>query len=139
MKIESLLNKYLILEENEPDDDQEVVEPVFDMMVDLLVSLNPEDFNEKQQAIMGNILYELGLLTDDEEEDDLSENEDLFERKVMKIKRREHLALHKAYKRNKAKFKMMNKMYRKTAAYKMWKKKHKRMVKAGRTKTKKYV
>lgn len=133
MQLDSLLKKYLLLEQEEDDHDI-----VFDMMVDLINTLEPDDLSEDQQDMLGNILNELGLLEDDEEEDDEDED-DLSERKIMKVKRKAHLLMKKAYKRNKAKFKMMNKKYRKTSAFKKWKKKHKRMVKMGRTKTKRYV
>jgi len=118
----------------------EAGDPVFDMMVELLCSLSPDELTEDQQDTLGNILSELGFLDEDESDnEDEEDSAEVSEKKIMKISRRAHMAAHKDYKRNRARFKLLNKMYRKTAAFKKWKKKHKRMVKAGRTKTKKYV
>jgi hypothetical protein len=147
MNIEDRLNKYLMIEQEEVDYDMEDTNPVFDMMVDLVSSLDADSLDEDQQDLLGNILDTLESLGidaeddefDDSEEDGLEEDTDLSEKRIQKISRRAHLAMRKDYKRNKAKFKMMNKRFRKTAAFKIWKRKHKRLVRAGRTKTKKYV
>jgi hypothetical protein len=146
--IENKIKEYLALEMDQiiEQEQEDETDPVFDMMVDLITSLDADSLTDDQAELLGDILDsvdELGLDDDDDSEDDDSEDDDsedeVSEKKIQKISRKEHLSLRKDYKRNKAKFKMMNKMFRKTSAYKMWKKKHKRMVKAGRTKTKKYV
>jgi hypothetical protein len=147
MELTERLKKYILTEQEEnPEADDNSTNEIYGMMVDLICSLDVDSLNDDQYELLGDILSNFGLLTpeqeDDEEdtEDDTEEETDeLSEKKVQKIKRREHLQLHKMYKRNKAKFKMMNKKYRRSARYKMYVKKHKRMVKAGRTRKKKYV
>jgi len=142
--IEDRIKQYLMTEQDEMEEQDDDTDPVFDMMVDLIASLDPDTLDDNQVELLGDILEtleELGIEDDDEENEDSSEEDDkeLSEKKIQKISRKAHLALKKDYKRNKNKFKLMNKMFRKTAAYKMWKLKHKRLVKAGRTKKKKYV
>ena len=139
--IEDKIAKYLMIEDDGPADemdDEDAGDLVFDMMVDLLSSIDPDSLSEFQADMLGNILDEVERI-DDEEDDSEDEEDDVSEKRIQKISRKEHITLKKDYKRNKAKFKLMNKMFRKTSAFKVWKKKHKRLVKAGRTKTKKYV
>lgn len=119
--------------EQEEMDDDGPDDPVIDMMIDLISSLDPDSLGEDQQDLLGNILDELGLVDGDEGDDELEES------KIQKISRKEHLGLKKDYRRNKAKLLRISKMFRKTAAFKLWVKKHKRMVRAGKTKHKKYV
>jgi hypothetical protein len=143
VSIEDKLKEYL---ENTSQDPIEIVEQgeedideTFDMMVDLIHSLDADALDEDQQSLLGDILDSIDSLEDEDEDPNEIEDDEVSEKRIQKISRRSHLLAKKAYKRNKAKFKMINKKFRKTAAFKKWKKKHKRMVRAGRTKTKKYV
>lgn len=143
MELINKLQKYLI-EQEEPEVEEEDDDiDIFGKMMNLVCSLDVDTLDEDQYELLGDILESFGLLVPeqdgDEEEGDELEEDELFEKRIMKIKRREHLKLHKAYKKNKAKFKMMAKRFRRSAKFKMYQKRHKRMVKAGRTRKKKYV
>ena len=143
ISIEDKLKEYLENISQDPieivEQDEEDIDETFDMMVDLIHSLDADALDEDQQSLLGDILDSIDSLEDEDEDPNEIEDDEVSEKRIQKISRRSHLLAKKAYKRNKAKFKMINKKFRKTAAFKKWKKKHKRMVRAGRTKTKKYV
>ncbi len=149
------------------DDDEELssdfdVDTAFERMTDLISSLDPDKLDEDQGHALGDVLNAFKLLEDEEDEESDDKNSDkeaedteeyyaasnivanrggkpITEKRIEKISRKKHKAAHLKYRKMRAKLKRISKMYRKSARFKMWKKKHKRMVKAGRTRTKKYV
>jgi hypothetical protein len=151
MDITEKIKQYLL--EQEVEDDQEEVEvdeeggyntnKVFGQMIDLICSLDPDSLNDEQGDLLGDILDDFGLLgdydEDDEEPEELDGEDYISEKKIQKIKRSAHLKAHKAYKKKRMLLLKQAARFRKTGKYKMWMKKHKRMVKAGKTKHKKYV
>ena len=137
------LEKYLIEQETIITEEDKSDQEMFGLLVNLACSLDPDTLDDDQYDLLGEILSGFGLITpereDDSEEDEGDEDEDLEEKRIQKIKRSQHLKAHRAYKKHKAQLKMQNKRFRRSAKYKMWKRRHARMVKAGRTKRKKYV
>jgi hypothetical protein len=129
MDIKNRIDSYLMTEQEEDNDG------VLEMMIDLISSLDADSLDDEQAEILGDILESLGALDleDEEAEDELSE------RRIMRVSRRAHVKSRKAYRMKRSKLKMAGKRYRRTAAYRTWQKKHKRMVKMGRTRKKKYV
>jgi len=102
---------------------------LLEKMYDFLVTLDPDKLSEWQSDNLVGIIDELA--GEDEEEID--------EVKRVRISPAEKRKRARSYKKNRNKIKIKAKRYRKTASYKRYKKKSKRMSKSGKTSTGKLV
>jgi hypothetical protein len=103
---------------------------LLEKMYDLITSLDPNKLSELQAE-------ELVGIIDDIAGDD--EDEELEEVKRVRISPAAKRERKKQYKKNRNKLKIKAKRYRKTAGYKKYKKKTKRMSRSGKTSTGKLV
>lgn len=102
---------------------------LLEKMYDLITSLDPNKLSELQAE-------ELVGIIDDIAGDDDEELEEIKRVRISPAAKRERK---KQYKKNRNKLKIKAKRYRKTAGYKRYKKKTKRMSRSGKTSTGKLV
>lgn len=118
---------------NQDENDDEL----YNMMVDFLLDLDEETLDDdmfgRYAEIMDTIFSEEE--SDDSEEDEIEEE---FAAKRVKISPAERAKRRRMYRKNKAKIKMKQAKYRKSAAYKRYKKKAEIMGDRGKTSTGKH-
>lgn len=121
------------LEEEELDDS------VYEMIIEFMLDLDFDSLTDDQQDMYNEIMEELFGDEDPwwEDEDYDDEDADLNEafRKLKKTSPAEKAKRKRLYRKNKAKIKMAAKKRRKSASFKRYQKKAKRMAKQGKTST----
>ena len=108
---------------------EEIDDELWDEIIDFLLELDEDQMFEEMQDRYFEILDELDIDYDDEEDMD-----EAVKRRV-RISPAERAKRKRAYRKNKSKIKIKQARYRKTAGYKRYKKKAKRMGKRGLTST----
>ena len=101
---------------------------LLEKMYNFIISLDPDKLNDMEAGELVDIIDELAG-----EEDEIDEIQRVRISPADKRKRS------KAYKKNKSKIKIAAKRYRRTAGYKKYKRKSKRMSRTGKTSTGKRV
>jgi hypothetical protein len=104
---------------------------LLEKMYNFIISLDPDKLNDMEAGELVDIIDELA--DEDEDEDEIDEI------KRVRISPADKRKRSKAYKKNKSKIKIAAKRYRRTAGYKRYKRKSKRMSRTGKTSTGKRV
>ncbi len=118
------------------EDEDDIAITLINILYDIIDSINDNDqetLNNIYEVINDDFIEEF---EDDDWEDDLEESElSEFVKKKKKIKASIKIKRRKEYRRNKAQIKRKLKKYRKTSAFRRYKKKAARFAKRGKTST----